>query len=70
MKGNYYILPSSIHETIVVPDDGNTKRQDLEAMVKAVNQNQVAPEERLTNSVYHYDTKIRCLSWQKHLKNV
>ena len=73
ITGNYYILPSSIHETIVVPDDGYTKRQDLEATVNAVNQNQVAPEERLTNSVYHYDTKNKVFelaeTFEKRIKN-
>lgn len=73
MKGNYYILPSSIHETIVVPDDGNMKRQELEFMVKEVNQKQVAPEKRLTDSVYHYDTKNRLFemaeTYEKRMKN-
>ena len=31
--------------------------KDLEAMVKDVNATQVAPADKLTDSVYHYDSK-------------
>lgn len=55
--GDFFILPSSIHEILIVPDDGNVKLADLEAMVKEVNATQVAPEDKLTDSVYHYDSK-------------
>lgn len=53
--GDFYILPSSIHEVLVVPDNGNMSLGDLEAMVREVNATQVAPNERLTDNVYHYD---------------
>lgn len=33
--------------------------QDLEAMVKEVNATQVAPEDKLTDSVYHYDSQAK-----------
>lgn len=59
MNGDYYILPSSIHEMIVVPDDGDIDFRDLKAMVKEINATQVSPEERLTDEVYHYDSKDR-----------
>ena len=55
--GDFFILPSSIHEILIVPDDGNVKLADLEAMVREVNATQVAPEDKLTDSVYHYDSK-------------
>ena len=55
--GDFYILPSSIHEILIVPDDGVVKLKDLESMVKEVNANEVAPSDKLTDSVYHYDSK-------------
>ena len=55
--GDFFILPSSIHELLIVPDDGNVKLADLEAMVREVNATQVAPEDKLTDNVYHYDSK-------------
>ena len=56
MQGDYFILPSSVHETLVVPDDGRVSLQELTDMVKEVNMTQVSPEDQLTDQVYHYDT--------------
>ena len=50
-------MPSSVHETIVVPDDGTANCKELEEMVNEVNLKQVAPGERLANKVYHYDAE-------------
>ena len=55
--GDFFILPSSIHEVLLVKDDGNVDINNLEGMVKEVNETQVAPEDVLTDSVYHYDSK-------------
>ena len=44
---------------IVVPDDGSLDHKELKEMVNEINLTQVAPEERLTDEVYHYDTKER-----------
>lgn len=57
LGGDFYILPSSIHEILLVKDDGSVDFKDLKAMVEEVNATQVAPEEKLTDSVYHYDSK-------------
>lgn len=55
--GNFVILPSSIHEVIVVPDMGDYK--SLENMVKNVNRVNVDPKEQLSDHTYHYDAKDR-----------
>ena len=55
--GDFFILPSSRHEVLLVPDDGRKSLRDLEDMVKEVNATQVLPEDKLTDSVYHYDSK-------------
>lgn len=55
--GDFFILPSSIHEIIIVPDNGQMSLKDLEAMVREVNANEVAPEDKLTDNVYHYDSQ-------------
>ena len=57
--GDFFILPSSIHEVLIVPDNGKMNLKDLEAMVKDVNATQVAPADKLTDSVYHYDSKAK-----------
>ena len=57
--GSFYILPSSLHEVLLVPDNGQMNLQDLEAMVREVNATQVAPEDKLTDNVYHYDAEAK-----------
>ena len=57
--GDFFILPCSIHEVLIVPDNGKMNLKDLEAMVKDVNATQVAPADKLTDSVYHYDSKAK-----------
>lgn len=49
------ILPSSIHEVIVMPVDDKMQHSDLDAMVKDVNETQVAPEEVLSNHAYRFN---------------
>lgn len=51
---DFFILPSSIHECIILPTDSGMDSQQLEAMVGEVNETQVEKEERLSNSVYRY----------------
>lgn len=58
---NYFILPSSVHETIILADDGTADRRELESMVQEINQMVVAPEDRLSDNVYHYDAQDHVL---------
>lgn len=57
LGGDFYILPSSIHEILLVPDNGDKAADDLRDMVREVNATQVSPQEKLTDNVYHYDSK-------------
>ena len=57
LGGDFIVLPSSIHETIVLPLNEDMDRHTLEAMVQDVNAGQVAPEERLSDHVYMYDSQ-------------
>ena len=54
-KQDYYILPSSIHECILVPVIDEFNKEELDCMVAAINATQVIPEERLTDHSYYYD---------------
>ena len=55
--GDFYMLPSSIHETLIIPKDAGMEFKELEQMVQEENQKQVAPGERLSDHVYEYDAK-------------
>ena len=59
LEGDFFVLPSSVHEMLVVPDTGEFQHEELKAMVTEINETQVAPSDRLTDEVYHYDTKDR-----------
>jgi hypothetical protein len=54
IRSDFYILPSSIHEIILVPYQENMKKETLEEMVKDVNRTQVAQDEILSDRVYYY----------------
>ena len=53
-KCNFWILPSSLHEVLLVPDDGRAGALELLNMVTEVNSTQVMPEEVLANSIYKF----------------
>lgn len=59
LGGSFFLLPSSIHEVILLPDDGQMKTSELKQMVSDINATQVLPKEQLTDSVYHYDAESR-----------
>lgn len=59
LGGDIFILPSSVHEVLILPDDGNMNAQELKEMVTSINASEVSPEDRLTDSVYHYDAQER-----------
>jgi hypothetical protein len=59
LEGDFFILPSSVHECLVIPDNGEFDFKELCNMVKEVNETQVKPSERLSDDVYHYDSKDR-----------
>lgn len=54
MGDDLYILPSSIHETIVIPVSDNQVPEFLREMVREINHNNVVVEERLADNVYIY----------------
>ena len=53
-----YILPSSVHECIAVSTELGDP-ETLAEMVQEVNGSQVAPEEQLSDHVYHYDANTK-----------
>jgi len=58
---NFYVLPSSLHEVLLLPEHYAESADDLRKMVGMVNENEVTPEERLSDNVYYYDKASKCL---------
>lgn len=54
--GDYVILPSSIHEMLVVQTKGADLGK-LESLLHRVNREEVSPQERLSDTVYCYDER-------------
>lgn len=52
--GDFWIIPSSIHELIFVPCD-KADGEALEPMIGEVNGTCVSPEERLSNNLFKFD---------------
>jgi len=48
------ILPSSLHETILVPDDGNLDYGELQKTVGQINESEVPKEDVLSDRIYKY----------------
>ena len=59
--GDYYILPSSTHEVILVPDSAEISESDLCDMVKQANRSVVEEKDILSDNVYHYSRDERRL---------
>lgn len=57
IEADVYIIPSSIHEVILVPIDGDVTREGLADMVKSVNQTELSVEEILSDEVYVFTRK-------------
>ena len=55
------MIPSSIHETIILKETENMSVRELNAMVEAVNAEAVNPQERLGNFVYRFDREAQRL---------
>lgn len=54
-NSNLYILPSSIHEVILIPQSEHNDSESLKELVREVNENHVDVIERLSNNIYLYD---------------
>ena len=61
MGGSFYMLPSSVHEFILIKDDGKAKAKDLNKMIRNVNETVLEPRDVLAAQCYHYDAKAKVL---------
>ena len=44
METDFFVLPSSVHEVLILPDDGSQDLESLQFMVREINRTEVAPE--------------------------
>lgn len=55
---NLFIIPSSIHEVLILPADHDVQELEVRRMIKEVNDTQVSTEEILSYSLYFYDRQV------------
>lgn len=55
LGGDFYVLPSSIHEVLVVSASEDVDEKSLKKMVEDINRNYLLPDEYLSDNVYKYN---------------
>lgn len=55
--GDIYVIPSSVHEVLLVKKDEGMDVSDIAAMIKDINETMVSPEEVLSDSLYSYSSE-------------
>jgi len=58
---SYYIVPSSVHEVLAIPADSLTP-EEARAIIQDVNQNEVRPDEVLSDHPYLVDARTLSIS--------
>nr|WP_312216268.1 DUF5688 family protein [Clostridioides sp.] len=62
LGGDFIVLPSSLHEVIILKEEENMDLEYIHGMVSEVNESQVEPEEVLSDAIYRYSSKDNKLS--------
>lgn len=59
MGDNFYIIPSSVHECLIMPQFDNRRKMDIDlsAVIHEINEKELAKEEVLSNHAFLYDIK-------------
>ena len=50
-----YIIPSSVHELLLIPTENPEEYAEIRSMIREINDTQVSEEEILSYSLYYYD---------------
>lgn len=61
LDSHFYILPSSIHECIIMPDTGNYSQEYLSNMVAEINEEHLDVMEVLADKAYYYDKNAKAI---------
>ena len=56
---DFYVIPSSIHEVILVSAEDDSKLEEYRFLVRDVNEQFVDPEEILSDQVYYYQHDLK-----------
>ena len=59
LGGDYFVIPSSIHETLLLPANTEVEIDGLNSIIQAVNRDCLAPEDKLSDHAYRYNAAKR-----------
>lgn len=62
LQENYYLLPSSVHEIIILPESVGPSEDTINDMILEINQTEIDREEVLSDHAYYYDCESGVLS--------
>ena len=68
MGEDFYIIPCSIHEVLLVPESMGQDIDALKDMIANVNSCELSPEDVLSNNLYHYDSKEKVFEKAENFK--
>lgn len=57
LEEDLYVIPSSIHEVILVPAEKSVCRKDLDEMIREINQSELDPCDVLSDHAYFFSRK-------------
>ncbi len=60
------ILPSSIHEVLLLPDNGDISCEEMSRLVTQINRSEVPGPDRLSNQVYYYSRNTDSITIASH----
>ena len=61
MPEGFYVLPSSIHECMIISKNAAGPQREMDEMVSTINASQVLPEEQLSDFAHTYDAGRKLL---------
>ena len=69
LEDSYFILPSSVHEVMILPEEEETDTFMLKEIVRGANMQCLGDGDRLSDDVFHYDMKAKLFetvdNWQR-----
>jgi len=60
-QDGFYIIPSSIHEVLILDKTGMGTLEEMKGMIREVNAQHVAAEEILSDNLYFYDQQAKTI---------
>ncbi|MCM1193796.1 MAG: DUF5688 family protein [Butyrivibrio sp.] len=60
-KNSFYIIPSSVHEVLILEKTGAESTREIKKIIREVNRQHVSAEEILSDNLYYYDLSAKTI---------